>query len=89
MKHYVILNGMRYEGIRHGTPSGVEGVDWIEVDNPPSDFRDTWDVETGSWVAPQPLSPDYPSEVILKSPNGTPFKVTVDNDGTPMTEPMT
>lgn len=26
-------------------------------------------------------TPSYPSEAVLQSPNGTPFKITVDDDG--------
>lgn len=49
-----------------------------------------WDGE--AWEVPPPPEPEtpvYPTEVIISSPNGTPFKVIVDDDGTPATEQLT
>ncbi len=33
-------------------------------------------------------APGYPGEAVLQSPNGTPFKITVDDDGKIESEPM-
>jgi hypothetical protein len=55
----------------------------------PSDNRDTWDFIEELWVPFVPEPDPIPREAIIASPNGTAFKIMVDDDGTLATEPVT
>lgn len=61
----------------------------IIVPTAPAHFLDKWNGT--EWIPYVPDTPPtvYPSEVIIASPNGTPYKVMVDDDGTPATEALT
>lgn len=60
----------------------------IVVPGGPDNQLDKWNGT--EWIPYVPDTPPtvYPSEVIIASPNGTPYKVMVDDDGTPATEPL-
>lgn len=56
----------------------------IEIPSPPQDGRQVWDFDTESWGAIP--KDDLPTQALLQSPNGTPFKITVDDSGTISTQ---
>lgn len=82
MTAYMTPGNVYYEGER-------QAPEHIEVPARPGPNFD-WDFETGAWAEnnPSPVSSVYPAEAVLQSPNGTPFKVMVDDDGNLETEPV-
>lgn len=84
MRHFVILEDNRYEGRMWDTPIGDDGIDWIEVEIAPTSSKDTWN---GAGWTPY-VEPLYPSVAIITSPNGTPYKIKVDDNGNLLTETL-
>lgn len=58
----------------------------IEVASPPNHGLDIWNGV--SWIPYEPTD-QTPTEAIIKSPDGTTYRITVENDGTLATEALT